>query len=77
MLLLDLLNYVIVFIVIFYFCLLLKSGLSHAKARLFDNQIRIFLLLFDHSCGNIVVDDIVSSYSRSDTFLINDFSFNF
>lgn len=76
-LLLNLLYYVVVFVVILHFGFFFEPGLSDTKTWFFDDQVGIFLLLFDDSCGNIIINDVVGSHGRPDTFLINNFPLNF
>jgi hypothetical protein len=62
MLLLDLLDDVIVIVVLLLLGVVSKPSLSNSKAWLLDDEIGVFLLLLDDSCGDVAIDEVITAY---------------
>lgn len=77
MLLLNLLYDVVIIIVVFLLGVVLKSILPNSKARLFYDQIWVFLFFLNHSGGNITVDQVVTTNCGCILDLIDEFPVNF
>lgn len=71
----NLFDYIIIFKLLFSLRGFFKSPLPYSKARLLNYQIRVVLLLFNYSCRNIVLINIINSRGRYIVVVFNSSSF--
>ena len=72
-LILNLFDNIIIIEFFLFLSVLLKSFLSDSKSWLFNHQVRIVFLLFNHSNGDIVVVSIINSRSWDAIYICNIF----